>query len=56
MVPVKCKEEQRDVDRYARAVVGDATVRETKAGCLNELGRRGLVRVIIHNNKSRYGN
>lgn len=42
------EEEQRDVDRYAQAAVGEATVREANAGGLNELGRRGLVRVVTH--------
>src|SRR6266851_2277179 len=42
------EEEQRDVDRYAEAAVGDATVREANPSRLNELGRRGLVRVVTH--------
>jgi hypothetical protein len=37
------EEEQRDVDRYAETAVGEAN-----AGRLNELGRRGLVRVVPH--------
>ena len=41
------EEEQRDVDRYAEAAVGEATVRESNASRLNELGRRGLVRVVV---------
>ena len=41
------EEEQRDVDLYAEAAVGEATVREANASRLNELGRRGLVRVVI---------
>jgi hypothetical protein len=39
------EEEQRDVDLCA-----EATVREANASRLNELGRRGLVRVV--NNKN----
>jgi hypothetical protein len=42
------EEEQRDVDHCAEAAVGEVTVREANAGGLNELGRRGLVRVVTH--------
>jgi hypothetical protein len=38
------EEEQRDVDLCA-----EATVREANASGLNEFGRRGLVRVVTHN-------
>jgi len=44
------EEEQRDVDRYPDAAVGKATVREANANRLNELGRCGLVRVVIIRN------
>jgi hypothetical protein len=37
------KKQQRDVDLCA-----EATVREANACRLNELGRRGLMRVVIH--------
>jgi len=32
----------------AEAAVGEATVRDANATRLNKLGRRGLVRVVIH--------
>jgi hypothetical protein len=38
----------RPVDLYAEAAVSEGTVREASAGGLNELGRRGLVRVVAH--------
>jgi len=42
------EEEQRDVHLCAGAAGGEATVREANAGGLNELGRRGVVRVVTH--------
>jgi len=43
------EEEQRDADLCAEAAVGEAKVREANACGINELGRRGLVRVVTHN-------
>jgi hypothetical protein len=42
------EEEQRDVDLCAEAAVGEATVRESNASGLNELRRRRLVCVAVH--------
>ena len=38
------EEQQRDVDPYAEAAVGEATVCEPNARRLNELSRRGVMR------------
>jgi hypothetical protein len=44
MVPVKCIKNSSGMSIFA----AEATVREANACRLNELGRRGLMRVVIH--------
>src|SRR5580658_2759180 len=49
------EKEQRDVDPCTEAAVCEATVREANASRLNELGWRGVVRVVTRRGMVRRG-